>query len=99
MSDEVEQVEQDDPAAVVFAAQVMRQLMQSERFRRFLSINYIIQQHVDDEAKTINIVVIENPPEIAQQLLAEMATKHAKDHMPSVMPASSADMRKLVGKK
>ncbi len=45
-------------------ADIMSQLMQSDRFNVFFATNFDLKKEVDDEAKTITYLVIEVPPEV-----------------------------------
>jgi hypothetical protein len=53
--------------------EIFSQLLQSERFREFVNMNFTIQKFVDDETKTIDIQVIENPPEVVMGKITEKA--------------------------
>lgn len=50
---------------------VLVQLLESERFRSFLELNYTIDRILDDEEKTVTLRVIEHPPEIIMKKMQE----------------------------
>jgi len=53
---------------------VFNQLLQSEKFRMFVETFYTIQKVLNEEERTIEIRVIENPPEVAGQRLQTEVT-------------------------
>jgi len=87
--------EQQEAAQRMYLSEVMRQLTQSERFKRFFDINYQVQTYFDKEAQTFDIRLIELPPELASKRLHELATKHAEENMPTVQTATMADIAAL----
>lgn len=87
--------EQLEAAQRMYLSEVMKQLTQSERFQRFFSINYEVQTYFDKKDQTFDIRLIELPPELASKRLQELAAKHAEENLPSVQPATMADIAAL----
>jgi predicted nucleotide-binding protein (sugar kinase/HSP70/actin superfamily) len=85
----------EERAQRVYLSEIMRQLTESERFKRFFKVNYEVQTHVSEEDGEFRVVLIERPPELAQQILSEMLVNHAKENMPAVTTASLADLSKI----
>jgi len=81
-----------EAAQRMYLSEVMRQLSNSERFKRFFKINYEVQTYFDKEARTYDIRLIELPPELASKRLQELATQHVEAHTPMVETASMADI-------
>lgn len=77
---------------VMVHGEIFSQLLQSERFRDFVNLNFTIQKFVDDETKTIDIQVIENPPEV---VLGRMSAK-VKDTESRIQIASPSMAEKVV---
>lgn len=76
-----------DPEEVLAAASdlskdrwlsILLQLVNSHRFTKFIEDNYVIQDRIDEEEKTIETVVIENPvatgPQLTSGQLSEIET-------------------------
>lgn len=93
---DTEATEEHNPAMDSYFAELLRQFMKSERFVRFVQINYEIQKHIDDENESITVVVMERPPELAAAFAQKMLEDHAKEHTNLVVPAS-LDQIKVVG--
>lgn len=72
--------------------EIFSQLLQSERFREFVNMNFTIQKFVDDETKTIDIQVIENPPEVVMGKI----TEKVKDNSNLIQLASPSMAEKIV---
>ena len=87
--------EQVEAAQRMYLSEVMRQLSNSERFKRFFEINYEVQTYFDKEKHTFDIRLIELPPELASKRLHELATKHVEAHTPMVETATMADVAAL----
>jgi len=87
--------EQVEAAQRMYLSEVMRQLSNSERFKRFFEINYQVQTYFDKEKMTFDIRLIELPPELASKRLQELATKHVEAHTPMVETATMADIAAL----
>lgn len=77
-------------AANQLSALIFGQLMESERFRTFFELNFEVRKVVDDEAKTIDYVVIERPPEVVAQDMMRM-TQEEEENAPKiqVVPAEA----------
>jgi len=48
---------------------VFSELLKNEKFQAFVELHFTIQKLVDDEAKSIELRVIENPPEVVLEKL------------------------------
>lgn len=83
-----EQLALKEQAQRMYLSEIMEQLTQSDRFKRFFEINYDVQTFFDDKEKTFNVRLIELPPELAASRLHQMAAKHAEDNMPKVQTAT-----------
>jgi len=100
MSEEIEETSELDEqqraqleeAHRFFLSEVMNQLLKCERFVRFFKINYEVQQYINKEEKTVDIRVIERPPEIAMQHLQNLAAEHAKEHTPTIQTATAEEI-------
>jgi hypothetical protein len=84
--------EMEEAAQRMYLSEIMRQLSNSERFKRFFAINYDVQTYFDKEAQTFDIRLIELPPELASRRLGDLATKHVEAHTPIVETATMADV-------
>lgn len=78
-----------------FLSEVMNQLLQCDRFVRFFKVNYEVQQYINKEEKTVDIRVIERPPEIAMQHLETLAAEHVKELTPVVKTATAKEIAAL----
>ena len=87
--------EMEEAAQRMYLSEVMRQLNNSDRFKRFFEINYQVQTYFDKEKMTFDVRLIELPPELAAQRLRELASKHAEEHIPMVQTATMADVAAL----
>jgi hypothetical protein len=87
--------DQMEAAQRMYLSEIMRQLSDSERFKRFFEINYDVQTFFDKEKQTFDIRLIELPPLLASERLKALATKHAEAHTPQVQTASMADIAAL----
>lgn len=79
-----------------YHGEVFLQLLQSDRFKQFVELNYEIRRIIDDEEKTITIEVVEKPPEVVMQSLGGKPKKAKK---PSIKLATPDDLTKLLKKK
>jgi len=79
-----------------YHGEVFLQLLQSDRFKQFVELNYEIRRIIDDEEKTITIEVVEKPPEVVIQSLGEKPKKAKK---PGIKLATPDDLTKLLKKK
>jgi len=95
------QEEQVDPkmeeATRWYYSEIMRQLMESERFQNWFQCNYEIHKNVDMEAKRIDIVVLELPPELVQQRMMENMAAAAQDESP-IVTATPEQLNKELSK-
>lgn len=94
-----EQMALKEQATKEYFAEIMEQLLQSERFVRFFRINYDVQTYIDEEAKTYNTRVIELPPVLASERLKQLAAEHAEENMPMVQTATMEEIKALAGEK
>jgi hypothetical protein len=89
--------EQLEASHRVYLSEIMRQLTESDRFNRFFKVNYEVQVHLDKQNKSYDIRLIERPPELAAQVLKDLVVEHSKDHSPSVVLPTAADIAALKG--
>ena len=54
--------------------EICRYLLKSERFVRFVDDNYLIQQKIDHDKKTVELVVLEKPVAVGPPLTSEQVT-------------------------
>ena len=87
--------DQMEAAQRMYLSEIMRQLSDSERFKRFFEINYDVQTFFDKEKHTFDIRLIELPPVLASERLKDLASKHAEEHLPQVQTATMADIAAL----
>lgn len=93
MSEEQEPtVEHLESAQRMYLSEIMDQLCQSDRFKRFFEANYEVQTHLDEVNKCFNIVLIERPPELALKRLQEMLQKAGVDNTPVITLATSFEL-------
>jgi hypothetical protein len=83
----------EEAAAMLYFAEIMRQLSQSQRFTDWFQLNYDVRQVIDDEAKTIDLQVIEVPPDIVLQRL--QASMPSRQEASSIVTASTADLKQI----
>lgn len=88
MSDEDNRLEEQ------IYSQIFAQLLESERFQRFIQVNYDIQKLVDEEEKTIEYRVIELPPVLAEQRLAELVKEKGKEDS-AIVSANMQDLKRI----
>lgn len=98
--DQQEELSEEDlalreQAQMIYLAEIMQQLTESERFQRFFKINYDVQTFLDKETKTYTVRLIELPPELATSRLQQMAAEHAEEHMPMVQTATIEEIKRL----
>lgn len=90
----------EEKAQRIYLSEIMRQLLTRDRFKRFFEVNYEVTTRVDEETGSFEVLLMEHPPGIAQQRLQKMVQDHAKEHEPSIVQASMADLKALeLGKK
>lgn len=78
-------------------AEIFSQLLQSERFRDFMNLNYSVHKLVDEEAKTIEIRVIEKPPQVvAQELAQRVSSIQGGEEQNRIQIASTSLAEKVV---
>lgn len=65
-------------------ANLMQMLMDSERFKFFFEMNYVLMKNVDPETQEESMVLVENPPEIVEQLMLNRAKEAAKESLNKV---------------
>jgi hypothetical protein len=83
----------EEAATMVYFAEIMRQLSQSQRFTDWFQLNFDVRQIIDEEEKTIDLQVIEVPPEIVlQRLQATMPQPQADS---TIVTASAADLKQI----
>lgn len=87
--------EQLEAAHRLYLSEIMEQLTQSDRFNRFMKINYDIQTYFNEEEKTFDIRVLERPPEMAAKALQDMLEEHAKEHEPAITLPTRAEIEAL----
>lgn len=74
---------------------VLNQLLQSEKFRMFVETYYTIQKVLNEEEKSIELRVIENPPEvILERMQGEVAKAEAAE--PKIEIVSGARAKQVV---
>jgi hypothetical protein len=92
MTDEIENEEEKmDAAARWYYSEIMRQLLDSDRFVNWFQLNYDIHKLIDEEAKSIDIRVIEVPPHLVQERMMENMAQHAQAESP-IVQASAKDL-------
>ncbi len=82
MTDEEENIpspETMDKAARWYYSEIMRQLMDSERFCNWFQCNFDVHKMINEEEKTIDIRVIEVPPELVQSRMQEQILEKMKE--------------------
>jgi len=101
MTDEVEHDtgQVDDSAARWYYSEIMKNLLQSERFCNWFQVNFEVHKLINDEEKSIEIRVLELPPELVQermqeQLMVKMQAE-AEEANSSIVVASPADLKAL----
>lgn len=77
-------------------AEIFSQLLQSERFRDFMNLNFTIHKLVNDEEKTIEIRVIEKPPQVVAQELAQRVAAAQGEEENRIQIASASLAEKVV---
>lgn len=77
-------------------AEIFSQLLQSERFRDFMNLNFTIHKLVNEEEKTIEIRVIEKPPQVVAQELAQRVAAVQGEEENRIQIASASLAEKVV---
>jgi hypothetical protein len=81
---------EENQQQLVAYGHIFNQLLQSERFKQFMSVHFTIQKFVDEESKTIDIQVIENPPEtVMQKMSAEIKNQEPSGKIQVVGPSAA----------
>jgi hypothetical protein len=81
---------EENQQQLVAYGHIFNQLLQSERFKQFMSVHFTIQKFVDEESKTIDIQVIENPPEtVMQKMSAEIKNQEPSGKIQIVNPSTA----------
>lgn len=83
----MEENQQENQQQLLAYGHIFNQLLQSERFKQFMGVHFTIQKFVDEETKTIDIQVIENPPEtVMQKMSAEIKNQEPSGKIQIVNP-------------
>lgn len=87
-----------DEAVRWYYSEIMRQLIESERFVNWFQMNFDVHRMINEEEKTIDIRVLEIPPELVQarmqeQIMAKIKQK-AKESS-GIVTASPGDLKQL----
>ena len=85
----------DEEYAEWFKSELIDQLIESDRFEQFLSINYDIKKVFDDDTKTIRLQIMEVPHSVAQDRIAEEAKKKVEDEQGGIQIAGADVLEKL----
>jgi hypothetical protein len=87
-----------DKAARWYYSEIMRQLMDSERFCTWFGLNFDVHKLIDEEAKSIEIRVLEVHPDLVlarmQDQMKEEMKKAAKEDS-GIVSATSEDLKTL----
>ena len=97
MSEESYEETTEEKAMRIYFSEIIRQLLQRERFRRFFDCNYQVSTDVDPETQSFRVTLMELDPALAQQKLQNMLLKHAHENEPSIKMANQLDMQAIVG--
>ena len=62
-------------------AEIMKQLLASDRFMQFYEVNYDMKKEVDDEAKTVTYMLIEVPYSVARERIEKRTALIPKENM------------------
>lgn len=98
MTEEMNEEQQMDEAARWYYSEIMRQLIESERFCNWFQMNFDVHKLIDEEAKTIEIRVMEVPPELVQarmedQMIEEM--RRQREESSGIVLANESDLKQL----
>lgn len=81
-------------AEMIYYAEIMRQLADSQRFKDWFYCNFRLDKLVDEDAKEIEYRLIELPPEVVAERMMELA-KTMELEAPKVELASPDVLRQL----
>jgi hypothetical protein len=85
-----------DEAARWYYSEIMRQLMDSERFCNWFQVNFDVHKMINEEEKSINIRVMEVPPELVQARMQDQLMEKMKEEVKSrVIVAQPGDVKAL----
>lgn len=97
MTDDNEQIKMDE-AARWYYSEIMRQLMDSERFVNWFQCNFDVHKLIDEEEKSIEIRVLEVPPELVQDRMQQLVVEKMKEEQEKdsgIVIAQPDDLKQL----
>lgn len=86
--------DQQAMARMLYFANLMVQLTQSNRFRLFFEANYEVQKQMNEDEGTIDFMLVERPPELAAEVLQGMLSKASKEDTGIVL-STMGDLKAL----
>src|SRR5690606_14343492 len=79
-NEEVSFTESDEEKAQrIYLSEILRQLLQSERFCRFFECNFEVSTTVNEETQEFQVTLMELDPSIAQSKLENLLAKAKKE--------------------
>lgn len=87
-----------DEAARWYYSEIMRQLMDSERFVNWFQCNFDVHKLIDEEEKSIEIRVLEVPPELVQDRMQQLVVEKMKEEQEKdsdIVIAQPGDLKQL----
>ena len=93
-TEEEEQEKFQAEAARFYYSEIMRQLMDAPRFQDWFQCNYDVHQMVNDETKTIDVLVMEVRAEVALERMG-MLLKSRQEESNGIVSASAADLKAI----
>lgn len=84
-----------EEAARFYYSEIMRQLMDAPRFQDWFQCNYDVHQMIDDETKTIEVLVMEVRAEVALERMGMLLKSRKEEDGVGIMPASAADLKAI----
>lgn len=95
-NEEVSFTESDEEKAQrIYLSEILRQLLQSERFCRFFECNFEVSTTVNEETQEFQVTLMELDPSIAQSKLENLLAKAKKEQSTKIVTATAEDARQL----
>ncbi len=88
------EVDRQEEAARFYYSEIMRQLMDAPRFQDWFQCNYDVHQMINDETKTIEVLVMEVRAEVALERMGQLLAAR-KTEASEVVTATSADLKAI----
>jgi hypothetical protein len=93
--EECDTCDKAEEAARFYYSEIMRQLMDAPRFQDWFQCNYDVHQMINDETKTIEVLVMETRAEVALERMEALLRAKRDNDKPSILTATEADLKAI----